>query len=365
MTWLAVTDHDERKLSLRGLGSNSHPTPRLEDRPDTLLTRGTLVFETHPVVNDSRSEPLFGFSAKAPWPRALLFSSIPGGGVRLSQRNGATQTSAEVRRTDEVRRDVLRVTYAWDSIAKWGRLTLEQPEETHAVSANVDHPAPICLHDLRTLMLGGRDQIFAPDMIFAAFSDEVEPVGPMPTLLPQTPLATPWGYTNLGDLQRGDTVTTQGAGVVPVIHMVKRTVPARGSFAPLRIRAPYFGLVEDIIVSPEQRLLIDGPEVEYLFGQEAVLVPARHLVNGFTAHPEPCGPTVTYAQVLLPRHETLLAAGTAVESLYVGRIRRRGEDLSASVLRGLDRSGLPEHGRPSHQVLRQFEAIHLARRRAA
>lgn len=365
MTWLAVVDHEERRLSLRGLGIDSQPVPQVEDKPGTLLTRGTLVFETHPVVDDERKEKLFGFEAAAPWPRALYFEAVPGGGVRLTQTNGSTTTTAEVRRTDEVRRDVLRVTYAWDSVAKWGRLTLEQPEETHIIHADVPAPVPLCLHDLRTLMLGGRGQTFAPDMIFAAFSDDIEPVGPMPSLMPQTPVATPWGYRAVGALQRGDTVTTQGSGVVPVVHRVDRTVPARGSFAPIRIRAPYFGLVDDIIVSPEQRLLIDGPEVEYLFGQEAVLVPARHLVNGFTAHPEPSGPVTTYQQLLLPRHESLMAAGTAVESLYIGRIRRHRDALCTSVLRGLDRSGLPEHGRPSHQVLRQFEAIHLARRRAA
>jgi hypothetical protein len=214
-------------------------------------------------------------------------------------------------------------------------------------------------------MLGGAGQVFAPEIIFAALSDEIEPVGPMPTLLPNTPVATPWGYHDVGQLKRGDTVMTCNSGVVPVVHRISRTVPARGSFRPLRLRAPYFGLQQDIIVSPEHRLLIDGPEVEYLFGQEAVLVPARHLVNGFTAFAEAAGPTVCYTQLLLPRHETLLAAGTSLESLYVGRIRRQAGALSTSLLRGFDRSGLPEHGKPSHQVLRQFEAIHLAKRRAA
>lgn len=364
MTWLALTDHDERRFSLRGLGSEKHPKTVLADRPDALLTRGTLLFETHP-VGDDLPQKLFGFSAHRPFERSLSFHTIPGGGVSMTRTHGGVRKVSQIRRADEVRRDVLRVTYAWDAPAKWGRLTLEQPEETHIISVDVEAPVPLSLCDIRTLMVGGQGQVFAPEMIFAALSDKVEPVGPMPTLLAQTPVATPWGYRNIDQLKRGDTVNTRASGVVPVVHSVSRTVPARGSFQPLRIRAPYFGLQQDIIVSPEQRLLIDGPEVEYLFGQEAVLVPARHLVNGFTAAPEPCGPIVSYAQLLLPRHETILAAGTALESLYVGRIRRHAQDLSHSVLDGLDRSGLPEHGKPSHQVLRQFEAIHLARRRAA
>ena len=264
-----------------------------------------------------------------------------------------------------VRCDVLRVTYSWDAPARWGRLTLEQPEETQVISVPVENPVPLSLGDIRTLMLGGAGQYFAPAMIYAALSDQIEPVGPMATLMPQTPIATPWGYKAASALQRGDSVMTRCNGVVPVLHAVTRTVPAFGSFQPLRLHAPYLGLVDDIVVAPEQRILIDGTEVEYLFGQEAVLVPARHLVNGFTAQPEPCGPTVTYTQLLLPRHETLMAAGAELESLYVGRIRRNPDVLGNSLLRGLDRSSLPEHGQPSHHVLRQFEAIHLSRRRVA
>ncbi|MGB3245117.1 MAG: Hint domain-containing protein [Sulfitobacter sp.] len=364
MTWLAVTDHEERRFSLRGLGAQKQNRMLLPDTADALLTRGTILFETHPVTDD-KPQRLFGLTGRQPWPRSLYFETLPGGGIAMTQKQGSKTTRAEITRSDSVRRDVLRATYAWDAQAKWGRLTLEQPEETTVITVPVSAPMPLALRDIRLLMLGGAGQTFAPEMIFAALSDEVEPVGPMPTLMPQTPIETPWGYKDAADLQRGDTVTTHSSGVVPVVHRISRTVPARGSFQPLRIRAPYFGLQQDIIVSPEQRLLIDGPEVEYLFGQEAVLVPARHLVNGFTAFAEPCGPIVSYTQLLLPKHETLLGAGTTLESLYIGRIRRDTSSLKNSLLANLDRSGLPEHGRPSHQVLRQFEAIHLSRQRAA
>lgn len=364
MTWLAVTDHDERRFSLQGLGAEKQPRPLLPDHPDTLLTRGTIMFEAHP-VEDDRPVRLLGFAARAPWPRSLWFETLPGGGISLTQTQGQTHKRVEIKREETVRRDVLRVTYAWDSTAKWGRLTLEQPEETSIVSVPVEAPMPLFLRDIRTLMLGGLGQIFAPEMIFSALSDDIEPVGPCPTLIGSAPVATPTGYQPLDQLHRGDTVSTRSFGAVPVVHRVTRTVPARGSFRPLRLRAPYFGLQQDIIVSPEQRLLIDGPEVEYLFGQEAVLVPARHLVNGFTAFAEPSGPTISYTQLLLPRHETMRVAGSELESLYVGRLRRHSDDLADSLLNGFDRTGLPEHGKPSHHVLRQFEAIHLARRRAA
>ena len=282
----------------------------------------------------------------------------------MVQVQGSNICHAAIQNEEAGRTDVARITYAWDVDANWARLTMERPEEFQLSTAYTDAPLPLSLQDIRMLMLGQGDHSYSPDMIFAALSDQVEPVGPMPTFLPSTPVATPWGYKAISDLKRGDTVTTQNADIVPVLQTIDRIVPARGSYRPLRLRAPYFGLQDDIIVSPDQRLIIDGPEVEYLFNQEAVLVPARHLVNGFAAMEEPCGPVIRYTQLLLP-HETLIAAGTAAESLYIGRIRRNGQELHNSMLSGFDRSSLPEHAKPAHQVLRWFDAIHLARQRAA
>jgi hypothetical protein len=152
---------------------------------------------------------------------------------------------------------------------------------------------------------------------------------------------------------------------VPVLHRLSRRVPACGSFAPVRLRAPYFGLRQDITVAPSQRLVLSGSDVEYLFNQEAVLVEARHLVGGFAAISASAGPTITYTQLLLPEHQALIAAGCVAETLFVGRLRRQQDLLEASILNRLDRHGLPEHPRPVHPVLRAFEAIVLAESRAA
>ena len=363
MTWIALCDHGERRLSLKGLGIDKREEPVLADSPDTLLRRGSILFETR-LSPDGRPQVLFAYRDTYPVLRSLTFQAIPGGGIAMVQVQGSRISHAAIQNAQDGRTDVARITYAWDIDANWARLTLEKPEEDKVTSVAVEDPAALSLTDIRGLMLGRAEQTFAKDMIFAALSDRIEPVGPMPALLPATPLNTPWGYKPIAKLVRGDTVRTPAAGVVPVLQKIERCVPARGSFQPIRLRAPYFGLRQDIVVGPEQRLLIDGPEVEYLFGQEAVLVPARHLVNGFAARTEPCGPTIRYSQLLLPRHEPLLAAGAALESLYIGRIRRDTEVLGASLLNRYDRSLLPEHPRPAHQVLRWYDAIHLARRRA-
>ena len=61
----------------------------------------------------------------------------------------------------------------------------------------------------------------------------------------------------------------------------------------------------------------------------------------------------------------MLAAGTPAESLYIGSLRRQPVQMASSVLAGFDRNLLPEHGQPAHPVLKWFEAITLASRRAA
>lgn len=364
MTWLALTDHSDRRLSLRGLGLEKRNTPVIADVAGQILSRGSIVFETQ-VAEDSKPQVLFGYTNPHPTHRSLVFQAIPGGGVAMVHVQADKIAHAAIAHKNAGRAEVLRLTYAWDIKYNWGRLTLEQSGESTVTSVAVENPLPLTLEDLRDLMLGRGSHDYAPDMVFAALSDQIEPIGTSPTLSPDTPIATPWGYRNAGTLKRGDTVYTAEGIVVPVLQTVTRTVPARGSFAPIRMRAPYFGLQDDIIIAPEQHVVIDGPEVEYLFSCEKVLTPARHLVNGFAARTESCGHLARYTQLILPNHETILAGGAALESMYIGRIRRDTHQLASSVMFGVDRNDLPEHKAPSHKVLKWYEAIHLAKRRAA
>ena len=115
-------------------------------------------------------------------------------------------------------------------------------------------------------MLGHGNRTLSKELLFAALATDIAPIGPMPTLHPQTPIATANGYCAAGDLQRGDTVLTNSGDIVPVLSIVRSRFPARGSFAPMRLHAPYFGLTQDIIVGAEQRLVMRGSDVEYNFG---------------------------------------------------------------------------------------------------
>lgn len=359
MTWFGVMDREGGRFSKTGLGGLA-----TGEELGPMLERGTLMFETQ-VAEQEHPLDLLSMHQPFPWHRALAFRAIPGGGIALLHRHDTDITHAAVRWANDGRTITLRVTYAWDAPAGLGRLALERPECHAIVSRPIHMPHPLLTNDIRDLMLSEPGHASPKEVLFSAISNQIVPIGPMPSLHPETPIATPCGYRPAARLRRGDTVVSASGDVVPVLHAVRHTVPARGSFAPVRLRAPYFGLHRDIVVAPEQRLVLRGSEVEYIFGQEAVLVPARHLVNGHAAIWNDAASTTDYVQLVLPGHEALVAAGCALESLYIGRIRRDPERLAASVLSAVPSRLLPEHAKPIHQVLGPFEAITLVAQRAA
>ena len=364
MAWIASADHKEARFSPNGLGVDRHEAPLLEISDGSTMTRGTLLLETRMSPN-GKPQVLFGYDRIFPWSRSLSIQAIPGGGITLVNSDHGEACHATLRWRGTGRADVVRITFAWDTDLGWAQLSLERPEESTVTSVPIRNLKPIYIQDLHDAILLKGDRIFSSDAVFVALSSTVEPVGPMPTLTLDTPIETPTGHRYIGKLERGDVVSTERNRSVPILQRITRTVPALGSFAPIRLRAPYFGLRQDVIAAPDQRLIIRGSDVEYLFGQEAVLVPARHLVNGFAARYEPTGSTITYTHLLLPDHETLLTAGSMLESLYIGRIRRKPLQLKASLLAQTARNDLPEHGKPVFPILRAFEAITLVEQRAA
>ncbi|SEO06556.1 Hint domain-containing protein [Salinihabitans flavidus] len=358
MTWIALADHLGGCFGPRGISAGPGPAA------DEVMPKGSLLVETR-LSPGRRPQRLLGHRRPHPWASGLALYAVPGGGIVLVLSRGRKVFHATLNHDAEERADVIRVTYSWDMHAGGGRLVIERPELSKAFIVRVEDPMPLMQSDVREMAAAPGGCEMDPDLVFFAVSDTVEPIGPMPALSPDVPIATPQGYRTAGDLRRGDMVTTLDGAAVPVLQVVERRVPARGSFRPVRLRHPYFGLQSDVFVAPGQRLVIGGSQVEYMFGREHVLVPARHLVNGTAALQEPPGLEMRYVHFLLPDHEAVIAAGTAIESLNIGRIRRKPELLSASLLAGFDRATLPDHSVTAFPILRPFEAVTLAEARAA
>lgn len=312
-----------------------------------------------------RPQILFAFERRYPGAGRFSLQALPNGGLVLVDAQDHEMTHATLPFVGDGRADIVRLSYSWDSDTGFARLTLERPETDLVHSVDVEGPKPVSLEDLRLALEHNIRCDIGEAVSFVAVSDRVEPVGPMPGLTGEIPITTTVGEKPVADLRRGDLVITDRGDTVPVLQVVRRMVPAHGSFRPIRLRAPFFGLKRDISVAPQQRLVMDGTQVEYMFGCEAVLVPARHLVNQRSAFVAKGPDLVTYYHLLLPGHEVLMAYGCQLESLYVGRLRRKPDALAQSVLAGFDRARLPEHAKPVWPVLKPFEAVTLVTTHAA
>ncbi|RYG89796.1 hypothetical protein EU803_16740 [Loktanella sp. IMCC34160] len=175
-----------------------------------------------------------------------------------------------------------------------------------------------------------------------------------------TRIATPHGARSIEDLKVGDLVVTRDHGLRPIRWIQSRTVPAMDRFAPIRLRRGVIrGLENDLVVSPQHRMLFQGYEAELLFGETEVLVSAKHLVNGKDVTVEEGG-TVTYYHMLFDEHEIVYAEGAATESFHPGDIGMTGitdearEELFAVFpeLRSMPRC----YGDTARRVLKQYEA---------
>lgn len=155
-----------------------------------------------------------------------------------------------------------------------------------------------------------------------------------PCFTPGTRIETPSGLRLVEDIAVGDLVCTLDRGAIPV-HWVGRTRLTAGDLQrqarlrPVLIERGAFGAqapARDMMVSPQHRILLDGPAVELMFGCGEVLVPAIHLVNGRTVRQVRSDTGVEYLHLAFDGHEVVMSEGLPTESFFPG----------ATVLRGFD-----------------------------
>jgi Hint domain len=143
-----------------------------------------------------------------------------------------------------------------------------------------------------------------------------------------TMIATPSGPRAVEKLVAGDLVLND-TGEAHQIQWIGRsrvdldTLRKNHDFAPIRIRAGAFGPslpATDLFVSPQHRIVLEGPAVELLFGADRVLAAAKHLVGTFAEIHQP-GEDVEYFHILTENHEILVSNGLPTESFQPARRR--------------------------------------------
>jgi hypothetical protein len=253
----------------------------LAGQPESgLLHRGQFVIELamplqgHCLLIDHKSN--------AGWPRTFAAVYDPTAGFVLVHRQGARVVRHVLSAPLPQGKGHGRLTFAFDAPAKLWSLRFEVlgAEASPAIEARGRDPLPMLIEDLAALCATGRPR--SGVLWFGATTGDQLP-GQTAWIGLRSQIETSLGPAFAGNLRAGDVVMTLDRGPQILRAVTPLSLPARGSYAPVLLRAPYFGQMRDLLVSADQLVAISGPEAEYLFDAESVLMPAGALVDGRTA----------------------------------------------------------------------------------
>lgn len=135
------------------------------------------------------------------------------------------------------------------------------------------------------------------------------------------------GSVRIDDLQVADQILTYDHGYQPIrwigsCSLSRAQIQAQPTLKPILIHAGALGVgfpQQDLIVSPQHRILVSSAIAMRMFGRKEILVPAKKLLplNGVEVLNDiPDG--VEYWHILFDKHEIVWANGSPTESLFTG-----------------------------------------------
>ena len=149
----------------------------------------------------------------------------------------------------------------------------------------------------------------------------------MPCFAAGTLIETQNGLTRVEDLTVSDQVLTYDHGYQPLrwvgsVELSPADLRANPKLRPILIRADALGMgypKQDLIVSPQHRVLVSSAIAQRMFNTKEVLIPAKALLAlAGIERLEPCATGVTYFHLLFDDHQIVWSNGTPTESLYTG-----------------------------------------------
>ncbi len=164
-------------------------------------------------------------------------------------------------------------------------------------------------------------------------TDQTNPEG-LICFTPGTMIMTPDGARDVASLSEGDFVQTADNGRAEVLWLGQRRMTgarmqASPSLMPVRLRAGALDIdVPDagLLVSPDHRIVLRGPQARALYNCEEVLVTARDLINDHSIIRDHSLRDVTYIHMMLPQHEVVFANGVATESFHPAAVELSAMD---------------------------------------
>ena len=177
------------------------------------------------------------------------------------------------------------------------------------------------------------------------------------------------GRVAVEEIAAGCNVLTLDHGPQPVLWAGKRKVSARAALRDDGVRPITFAVDafdtgapdRPLSLSGDHRVLLEGADIQYHFGEDEVLAAARHIPRtgdtGGEVHP------ITYHHLLFSRHEVIRANGLWCESLFLGkqallRLSTRDRWTIDALL-----DGAWDRGRTARRCLKNWECRVLTRRR--
>lgn len=253
----------------------------LQESPKyALLERGLFVMELAlPLQN---AEVLLDHKSNIGWPRTFAIFHEADTGIVVLHRQGSMVARHCLPGPLPQGLGTARLSFCFDAPARVWELSFEilSTEVPTRVVARGRNPLPLPFDDLAQMC-----DLIRPNgpVLWFGLTQGVAPPRAASWVGQRTPIETSRGTVMAGNLKPGDMIFTADHGALPLLDSQSLALPARGSFAPVRLRSPFFGQNQDLLVSADQMLAVSGLEVEYLFGAESVLMPARTLVDGRTA----------------------------------------------------------------------------------
>lgn len=144
-------------------------------------------------------------------------------------------------------------------------------------------------------------------------------------------MSTSNGFIAVENLSVGDHVMTRDNGSqelqwVGRKNLGRSALVADARLCPIRIHKGALGNgmpMQEMLVSPNHRILLTGPQLTLNFGEDEVLVDAKHLVGmPGVEKVAPCN--VSYLHLLCARHEVLMVDAVWIENFQAGEYAMNG-----------------------------------------
>ena len=159
----------------------------------------------------------------------------------------------------------------------------------------------------------------------AAVASSAVPATDLPGVESGALVSTVQGPRPIDALRAGDEVLDDEGASHPLRWIEARPRLCLGRTAPICLRAPYFGLTRDLVVTPQTRLLQRGAVVDYLCGTEAVLANAADMATGRAVLRDRSKPMRIFYHMMLDDPACIRVENCPIETAHLGDVMALGD----------------------------------------